>query len=131
MILLVVCSASIAIVDNRIAAEQYSLAVPALSVQPVVLYDSNKSPRFFDPVSYEELEDTSRAVRKIDKTLAEKAAANAFCTEEVSSHGVYVNPNSGCKSYFVCNSLGSWYFECPLGTLFDASVNVCSLKATC
>lgn len=125
--------ADIVIVDTRGAAAQYAVQRVSgsgsdSSVPPVVLYDAAQSrPRFFDPVSNQELEDTSRSVRKIDKTLAEKAAAQQFCAHK--SSGTYANPASRCRSYFVCKAAGSWYFECPLGTGFDADKRRCTLLA--
>ena len=120
--------ADISILDTRGAAEQYALKPLSnpLTNPPIALYTSDKVVRFIDPVTYQELEDTSKLINP-DKTLVEKAAAKAFCKDK---NGVFANPVT-CKSYFVCKDIGSWYFECPLGTAFDPSKGRCTLQYQC
>lgn len=123
--------ADIAIVDTRNAAAQYAI-LPS-DIAPVVVYgggngsNGSKSVRFIDPVSNRELEDTSRVAKKLDKTLAEKAAARSFCASQPTK-GTFANPADRCSSYFVCSDGGSWYFECPIGTSFDPNKKRCALQ---
>ena len=119
--------ADISVIDSRVGAAQYALKPfsDPLVNPPLVLYSSDKSPRFIDPESNEELEDASR-IFKPDKSLVEKAAARSFCRQQ-SSYGKYPNPAS-CKSYFRCSSIDSWFFECPFGTAYDPSKERCVLS---
>jgi hypothetical protein len=125
--------ATVAIVDEQLYTGEYKLT--SFSQPPIVLYNSEKRPRFVDPLSNLELEvqNTTSAFenfRKIDKTMTDLAAANAFCKEKVSSFGAFVHPGSECQGYFLCNAVGSWYFECPLGSKFDSSKKACSYGDT-
>ena len=44
--------------------------------------------------------------------------------------GNYVDPSSNCKRYIECLYTGTEFakktlYDCPLGTLFDSSLNMC------
>lgn len=121
--------ADISILDTRSGAAQYALRPfsDPLAHPPIVLYSADKTPRFIDPTSNEELEDASRIIHP-DKTLLEKAAARSFCSKK-SSYGKFPNPAS-CTSYFLCRASDSWFFECPLGTAYSSSKQRCTLSTS-
>ena len=76
------------------------------------------------------LAEVDKSNRLIDKTLVEKAAAESFCTTRVDSVGVYPDYQNECKGYFVCTEIGSWYYRCPVGLLYDEKTKVCQFSHT-
>lgn len=67
------------------------------------------------------VEKTTKSAK--DKTLVEKAAAQRFCTILVNTYGMFAN--TGCHSYFLCTELGSWFYHCPPGLMFDTETQTC------
>lgn len=51
--------------------------------------------------------------------------ANYQCAEIETEYGLVPDTLRGCKGYFMCSEIGSWYFFCPEGQLFDKVQRKC------
>lgn len=57
-------------------------------------------------------------------SLQPTTPAETFCAS-VEAFGYYAAKESGCKGYYVCDAGGSYYLDCPFGTLFNENVDYC------
>jgi hypothetical protein len=50
-------------------------------------------------------------------------SAEQFCAGK--PYGFYADKTSNCANFYRCETVGSFYFPCPTGLLFNEAINVC------
>lgn len=94
-----------------------------LPPQPSPIVDSpSPSPIVVDPP--EASPSPSVPEQNPPPSLQPTTPAEAFCASK-ETFGYYASKESGCKGYYLCDVVGSYYFDCPFGTLFNEKVDYC------